>query len=417
MTRAWWIQFVALYWPLTAAVVAGFWIRHGRRERIGMIFACAWVAGILPVVDGLAQVIHLWSYAPASAALGRMPLALYAGWIAWWGALAPLLASRFGIGKVAVAMALLDLLLMPQLQPVLLLSPHWLLGELLLVGLVLIPALLLARWTTEDVRVSWRAMLLAVCFPALTVVLPPLILAGDFPTLLNWLHGAPRVLLYPAIALMTLGTAAGWSAMRDLALDGQGTPVPLDSTRRLVTTGIYSYVANPMQLGMTAIMLLEAAVFRSGWIVLIWAMTVIYSEGFARWSEGVDMRERYGEAWLAYRGEVRPWMPSLLPCSGHACFLYVDHSCGICHPIAGWFLRRKPVRLEIRDAAGLPFRRITWEDPISGRKEIGVMAVARALQHLHLGWAMLGWLATLPGVALVMQICMDASGTAPPKRD
>ena len=43
----------------------------------------------------------------------------------------------------------------------------------------------------------------------------------------------------------------------------------------------------------------------------------------------------------------------------------------------------------------------------------GVAAMAYALDHVHLGWAYVGWLARLPGVRAVLQLLVDAIGGGP----
>ena len=34
-----------------------------------------------------------------------------------------------------------------------------------------------------------------------------------------------------------------------------------------------------------------------------------------------------------------------------------------------------------------------------------------AFQHLHLGWAALGWIAGIPGISHTIQLCFDTAGT------
>ena len=43
----------------------------------------------------------------------------------------------------------------------------------------------------------------------------------------------------------------------------------------------------------------------------------------------------------------------------------------------------------------------------------GVEALARALEHVHLGWTLLGFLLRLPVVAQLAQLLVDASGGEP----
>lgn len=43
----------------------------------------------------------------------------------------------------------------------------------------------------------------------------------------------------------------------------------------------------------------------------------------------------------------------------------------------------------------------------------GVAAFARAVQHLHLGWASVGWLLKVPGLDRFVQLVVDAVGGGP----
>ena len=49
---------------------------------------------------------------------------------------------------------------------------------------------------------------------------------------------------------------------------GKGTPVPIDPPRRFVADGLFRYVRNPMYVGALLVLLGEALLFRSTWIVL-----------------------------------------------------------------------------------------------------------------------------------------------------
>ena len=73
--------------------------------------------------------------------------------------------------------------------------------------------------------------------------------------------------------------------------------------------------------------------------------------------------------------------------------------CEICQSVQGWLAKRHPVGLEFAAAEQHPDRdllRITYED---GDYEVeGIAAIARALEHLHLGWGVVGFLMRLPVV-------------------
>ena len=43
----------------------------------------------------------------------------------------------------------------------------------------------------------------------------------------------------------------------------------------------------------------------------------------------------------------------------------------------------------------------------------GVQALARALEHVHLGWAFVGWITRLPVLRSMIQLLVDAVGGGP----
>ena len=57
--------------------------------------------------------------------------------------------------------------------------------------------------------------------------------------------------------------------------------------------------------------------------------------------------------------------------------------------------------------------RLTYEAP--GWTESGLGAFARALEHLHLGWAWIGWTLRLPVLRQALQWLTDLAGAGPRK--
>src|SRR5215467_5558944 len=84
------------------------------------------------------------------------------------------------------------------------------------------------------------------------VVLPALLLkiSGQFPPRIRSL---PSLLI--GICLFLCGLALSWIAAHHLVVFGQGTPFPLDPTKRLVDSGPYTYVRNPQGIA-TVLMVL-----------------------------------------------------------------------------------------------------------------------------------------------------------------
>ena len=96
--------------------------------------------------------------------------------------------------------------------------------------------------------------------------------------------------------------------------------------------------------------------------------------------------------------------------------LYISASCGPCTELRLWLQARQPIGLEILDAETLPsgtIRRMRY-DPRDGSDGLdGVRAFCRALEHVHLIWAITGAALQLLIVWQAVQLVMDASGLGP----
>ena len=302
------IEAICLYWPILTALILGFIFQISRRECLGLLYALLWNLATLPILNGIAERYNWWSFSTTSPSLGGLPLSLWFGWAALWGGAACILTKKWPIWLIVGIAVGIDLLTMPLLQPLLILNKGWLLGETLLLLGALIPGLMLYRWTSFQTRLALRTTLIATGFALLTLV--EIALAahnGDWKNLelvLASRHPALLVALAPLAFAMCIPPIL---AVREFVIVGKGTPVPMDAPQRLVTTGIYSRIRNPMQFGTIALLFLEALLLWNPWIALSALSILIYSIGFARWSEDEDMQKRFGEDWLDYRRKVPAW--------------------------------------------------------------------------------------------------------------
>jgi hypothetical protein len=209
----------------------------------------------------------------------------------------------------------------------------------------------------------------------------------------------------------------GVSAVMEFAQRGRGTPIPYDPPRRLVTSGVYRYCANPMQISCAAVMLLWAALLQNGWLALAAAMAAIYSAGIARWDEAQDLARRFGDPWRNYREEVQDWRIRWRPYhAGPPARIYIASTCGPCSELRAWLERRNPLGLQIVEAETLPagsIQRMRYLPEDGSSAVEGVRAVGRALEHINFGWTMAGAALRLPGVWHGVQLLMDASGLGP----
>jgi protein-S-isoprenylcysteine O-methyltransferase Ste14 len=418
LTKAEWESVAALYLPLAAAVIARVLQGWRRRQFAACLLSVLWVAPTLLALQVINIQARWWSFLGDGARFRDMPVACFAGWIVLWGLVPQLAFPRLGIGWVAGIMTAADLVLMPNCRPLIQLGPHWLIGEGLTVLVVLLPALCIARWTQDGVHLRARSTIQIATSGLLFLYLLPEIVFALRPGV-GWqplLRGVGWQIQLE-IQVLFLLALPGVSAVVEFAERGGGTPIPYDPPQRLVTTGIYRYCANPMQMSCAAVMLLWAGMLHSGWLLLSAAMATIYGAGIAAWDEKEDLGCRFGDEWRTYRRSVRNWRLRWRPyASGAPARIYIAATCGPCSEVRGWLEARNPLGLMVVDAEELPYRSINRMryDPGDGSPAVeGMRAMGRALEHLNFGWAMAGAALRLPGVWWGVQLLMDVSGLGP----
>ncbi|MBY0111277.1 MAG: isoprenylcysteine carboxylmethyltransferase family protein [Phycisphaerales bacterium] len=142
------------------------------------------------------------------------------------------------------------------------------------------------------------------------VVLPAAIKAAEDSL------GVPRVVAGEAarasvgLALFVLGSSLGlWSA-GTMAIQGRGTPLPIDPTHRLVIAGPYAFVRNPMAIA-GLVQGLGVATWFGSWLMVIYVLAgAIAWQIVIRPQEEAELLERFGERYAAYRTRVRCWFPT-----------------------------------------------------------------------------------------------------------
>ena len=112
-----------------------------------------------------------------------------------------------------------------------------------------------------------------------------------------------------ALVPLTMGAGVYLRCLWDFAARGRGIPSPVDHPRRLVVTGLYRYVRNPMYVGALLVLLGEAVFFRSvsgllyalGWFAIIHFVVLLYEEPY--------LRHRFGHDYERYVRAVHRWLP------------------------------------------------------------------------------------------------------------
>jgi len=163
--------------------------------------------------------------------------------------------------------------------------------------------------TTRSTAALWaKSLLNALLFFAL------------FMLALPWLahHLAPQALPLPvglrsglAAVLALLGLAAWGVCLDTFSRAGRGTPLAADAPSRLVETGFFGHVRNPIMLGELAVIWAEALVLASVG-VLLYAMAIsALAHILVVAVEEPELRARFGERYEAYCRQVPRWWPKL----------------------------------------------------------------------------------------------------------
>lgn len=420
MDRSLIIRALGLYMPLvlTAALI---WRRVRTHRQIAAVLAgLCWALGSLLLLQILNQQFLWWRFHAVGGLLRGMPVDLYLGWVLLWGALPILILPRAPIWMVLGLFLTLDLAMMPACKPVVELSRTWLVGEAVALVLGLLPAALFSRWTADNTRLVYRSLLWAITASSLLLFFVPEIFFalsrhGGWQALVN----ASASIRNLELQIMFLLAVPAFSAVQEFAQRGRGTPIPYDPPQRLVSSGLYRYIANPMQTSPVLVFAAWALLLKNPWLLMGGFTIVIYCVGLAAWHEGQDMKERLGEPWLRYRTNVANWMPRWRPWHDPETTLprlYIAEGCGQCSQVRRWLEARHPSGLEIVAAEDHPSHdlyRMTYDPMDNTQPDEGVAAFARGLEHINFAWAFVGALLRLPVICPLIQLLLDASGLGP----
>jgi protein-S-isoprenylcysteine O-methyltransferase Ste14 len=154
----------------------------------------------------------------------------------------------------------------------------------------------------------------AVAGSAVFLVVAPGVVAGLVPWwLTGWRMGSPYPVPVRIAGAVVMAAGAGVliAAFAQFALGGLGTPAPPAPTERLVVSGLYRYVRNPMYLAVLAVIGGQALVLSRPVLLAYAAAVGAAFAAFVRWYEQPTLARRYGAQYEAYRRDVPGWWPRL----------------------------------------------------------------------------------------------------------
>ena len=113
--------------------------------------------------------------------------------------------------------------------------------------------------------------------------------------------------------LLVLGFFLVIWTMRLFAAVGKGTPAPWDPIDKLIVTGPYAYVRNPMLSGVFCILFAETLLFQSKALLIYALIFIVINAIYFPLSEEKGLFKRYGEDYAEYKRNVPRFLPRLTP--------------------------------------------------------------------------------------------------------
>lgn len=150
---------------------------------------------------------------------------------------------------------------------------------------------------------------LVVFWTTFFVIIPIVLVLVENRLHLRWPYLQADGWVFVALVLCVGGSAVGlWSCIT-MSVAGEGTPLPAETARRLVVSGPYRYVRNPMALA-GAIQTVGVGLLFGSWMVVAIAFAgAIVWNTMIRPSEEADLADRFGDSYQRYAQHVRCWIP------------------------------------------------------------------------------------------------------------
>ena len=156
----------------------------------------------------------------------------------------------------------------------------------------------------------------------LLAVVRTLVIAPLFVAL--WTFFVPRWIAGPAAftdprpigwIVVAIGGLIGLPCVWEFAWRGLGTPAPFDPPKKLVITGPYRFVRNPMYVGMGFVFIGEGIVFPHITVLMLIMTAILFGvvSVMVMLYEEPTLRRMFGADYEEYCRHVHRWIPRLTP--------------------------------------------------------------------------------------------------------
>ena len=142
--------------------------------------------------------------------------------------------------------------------------------------------------------------------PITVLIIIPLLIEKEITIKLLTTFIAGLVIIVAGLSVMTL-TISGFIRK------GRGTLAPWSPTTKLVTSGMYAYVRNPMILGVLIVLLGESLSILSYSILILAIFFFVVNNIWFLVYEEPDLQHKFGDLYKNYKKNVPRWIPRLKP--------------------------------------------------------------------------------------------------------
>jgi protein-S-isoprenylcysteine O-methyltransferase Ste14 len=155
-------------------------------------------------------------------------------------------------------------------------------------------------------RLARRTILQSILMSCVfVIVIPKLIIFVEKWAKLDQHHWSTGSVF--AMTLLTMTLIWSYKTGETMAANGNGTPLPSQGAKRLVTIGVYRYIRNPMAVLGVSQGIAAGLIGGSPLVISYAIMGGIWWEILVRPLEEEHLEKTFGEEYLAYKAKVPCW--------------------------------------------------------------------------------------------------------------
>lgn len=151
-----------------------------------------------------------------------------------------------------------------------------------------------------------KSAIFVLIFVILFIVAAPLLLSS-----LNDRLSLPRLWFVTGKSLGQFLLLAGGLALLNcfvvIKKFGQGTPVPIEPPKKLVTQGLFQFTRNPMYLALFAIILGEFFFFGTLLLFIYFLLIILGFHLYVVKKEEPELEKKFGQEYLEYKEKTPRW--------------------------------------------------------------------------------------------------------------